>query len=35
MRNQAQKIFKTFFVKTKVHLPFTLYHLFQRATDRG
>ena len=30
-----KKLFGTFFLKAKVRLPFTLYHWFQRATERG
>lgn len=32
---RQKKILGTFFLKGKVRLPFTLYHLFQRATERG
>lgn len=32
---RPQKFFWTFFLKGKVHLPFTLYPLFQRAKERG
>ena len=32
---RLKKFFWTFFLKGKVHLPFTLYPLFQRAKERG